>query len=119
MPRKMNWALQRRTQAVGDLSMKSGRSRYDDDDKMFAAVTACLLLLSSPMLADEDADDGAAMEGSSRDSFPESRAAGGSVRGCLAAGCSVAAGLLSAVVGGSFFFRSWRPRWPLPELSDI
>ena len=130
MPRKMNWALQRRTQAVGDLSMKSGRSRYDDDDKMSAAVTACLLLLLSPMLADDD-DDGTAMEGLSKDLFPESRAAGGSVRGCSAEGCSVAAGLLSFVVVVSFFFgwlaflgggsgikpfRSWRPRWSLPDI---
>ncbi len=118
MPRKMNWALQRRTQAVGDLSMKSGRSRYDDDDKVSAAVAACLLLLS-PMLADDDDDkDGAAKEGLSKDSFPKSRAAGGSVRGCSAEGCSVA-WLLSVVVDGSFFFRNLRPRWPLLELSDI
>ena len=53
------------------------------------------------MLADDD-DDGVAMEESNKDSFPESRAAGGSVRRCLVAGCSVAAGLLSVVV--SFFF---------------
>ena len=82
MPRKMNWALQRRTQAVGDLSMKSGRSRYDDDDgKVSAAVAACLLLLS-PMLADDDDDDGAAKKGLSRDSFQEPQAVDGSVRGC-------------------------------------
>ena len=61
MPRKMNWALQSLTQVVGDLSMKSGRSRYDDDDKVSAAVAACLLLLS-PMLADNDDEDGAAKE---------------------------------------------------------
>ncbi len=56
------------------------------------------------MLTDENADDGAAMDGSSRDSFPESRAACGSVRGCLVESCSVAAGVLSVVAEGSFFF---------------